>query len=487
MGYEHGIIIGERDTTVESPKKTQDNVQVVIGTAPIHLISNPADAVNKPILINSIDEAKEKIGYNYDFDNYTLCQSIYASLELFKVAPIVLINVLDPEVHSTEVTDGTLEINDGQGTLNVNGVLLDSIVVKSTDGTSTYTKNTDYTASFDNNGYPIIALTANTTIPSDTTSLKVEYKKLDPSKVTKTDIIGGYDSNTGKYTGVELIRQVFPRLGVVPGIISTPGWSHYPEVAAILNAKSQKIGGTFNAHNVLDVDSSTVKKYEDVPAWKNENQYSGERSTVLWPKVKVGRYNLWFSAVQSALMAYTDVQNDDVPFVSPSNKKIPISAAVLADGTEVYLDQQQANYLNGNGIVTVINWNGWRSWGNNTAAYPEKTNPRERFIAVRRVLDWWGNSFILAYFDRIDDPTNTRQIENLVDDENIRANGFIAKGQIVGAKIEYRKDMNSEEDILNGKIRFIQKIGVYSPTEVIENILEFDPTIITNAVLGGEQ
>lgn len=482
--YEHGISILENATSVTPPLKTSAGLQIIVGTAPIHLAEDPTAAVNKPILAYTYDEVVKKLGYSEDFAKYTLCESIYASFKLLGVAPLVFINVLDPTVHKTEVPDGTVPLSNGAGKIDVDDVLLDSVVVKSSDGLTTYVKNTDYTIAFDKNGKPVISVITTGAITSGTTSVKVTYTKLDPSKVTKDEIIGGYDATTGKYTGAELIRQVFPMFGLVPGILLAPGWSHIPEVGLILDAKNRKINGNFNCLTVLDADTSTVKKYEDVPAWKNTNNYTSEKSIVLWPKVKVGDKVLHFSAVQAALIAFTDANNDDVPFVSPSNQRLPISATVLADGTEVFLEQTQANFLNGNGICTAINWNGWKSWGNNTAIYPTSTDPKDRFISVRRVFDWWGNSFIQTYFDKVDDPTNYRLIENVVDSENLRANGFKAKGQIAGASIEFRKELNPITDILNGKITFIQKIGAFTPAENIVNILEFDPTILSTA-LGG--
>ena len=62
--------------------------------------------------------------------------------------------------------------------------------------------------------------------------------------------------------------------------------------------------------------------------------------------------------------AYTDAINDDVPNLSPSNKMAKITGLVLDDGTEVTLDQNQANLLNSQGVITAINVNGWRTWGN---------------------------------------------------------------------------------------------------------------------------
>ena len=54
---------------------------------------------------------------------------------------------------------------------------------------------------------------------------------------------------------------------------------------------------------------------------------------------------------------------------SPSNKLLQIDSAVLADGTVVLLDLQQANYLNSNGIVTALNFiGGYVLWGDESNA-----------------------------------------------------------------------------------------------------------------------
>ena len=58
----------------------------------------------------------------------------------------------------------------------------------------------------------------------------------------------------------------------------------------------------------------------------------------------------------------------------------------LDDGTEVILDQEQANVLNGVGVATAINANGYHLWGNNSCAYPATTDPKDRWFWVRRFL-----------------------------------------------------------------------------------------------------
>ena len=102
-----------------------------------------------------------------------------------------------------------------------------------------------------------------------------------------------------------------------------------------------------------------------------------------------------------------------------------IEYGVLEDGTEVTLDQPQANLLNGQGIITAINDSGWKSWGNNTACYPANTDPKDRWFSVRRFLSWAANSFILTYFSKVDSPANKRLIEAIVDANRTRKD-FVA-------------------------------------------------------------
>lgn len=483
MPYEHGISILENPTSLSPPVETSAGVQVVFGTAPIHLADDPYNVTNKPVLTSSFAEAKKKLGYHEDFKKYTLCQSMDASYRLFGVSPVIFVNVLDPATHKASVTGTSLSLVNGEAELQEDGVLLDTVVVKSSDGTTTYEKDTDYTIAFNDNNYPLITSVDSGSLAADT-DITVDYDKLDPGLVANNDLIGGYDAVNNTYSGIEVISQVYPKLGIVPGILLAPGWTDQPEVAAVLDAKSEKINSNWNALNVLDLDAN--QNYQDIPSWKDTNGYTSKRSIICYPKVKVGEKTYSYSALVGALLGYVDANNDDVPYKSPSNKELPITACVKEDGTELFLDITQANFLNGNGVFTAINLNGWRSWGNNTAAYPGTTDPKDRFIPIRRVFDWWGNTFIQTYFDKVDDPTNYRLIESIVDSENIRGNGFQAKGHIAGAKIEFRPEDNPTTDILNGKIQFIQKISAFPPARQIENVLEFDPTALNNALFGGE-
>lgn len=479
MAYMHGVRIQENPTSVPTPVSNESGVPVIFGTAPINLAADPANATNKLFLCRTFAEAKAAVGYSDDYDNYTLCQAMDAFFKAYGVGPIVLCNVLDPENHK-ETYEETLNVVSGQAVSTKKGVLLSGLTVKS--GETAMVVGTDYTVEFNSDGYVVI-----TVIKDGVTSVSLSGNQIDPAKVLETDIIGSYDASTGAETGLELVRKVYPLFGLTPGLLLAPGWSHIPSVGLALAEKCSSVNGVFKCECVLDIDCSEsgATKYTDVEDVKSESGYAHKHGIALWPMVKYAGKIMYYSAMYAAMTAYTDFNNDSVPNLSPSNRELKISATVLKDGTEVNLDTNQANELNAVGVVTAVNMGGFKSWGNNTSAYPAVTDPKDRWICCRRFFSWWGNSFITTYLEKVDNPANYRLIESIVDSENVRGNSLVSQGKCAGIKMVYNVEDNPIGNVINGKIVFRQYLAPYTPAEDILNVLEFDPSMI-EAALGGE-
>lgn len=552
MGYNHGVYVREQATSLTPPIEGTSGLQVIFGTAPVNMTASPYKSANKPVICNSFAEAVEAFGYSNDFEKYTLCQSIDACFRVFNVAPIVIVNILDPNnaKHVREVDEDFLKLSKGQGIIkeseysykltedtvyrndkfyytkdadgnsysqvtgfetgktvaantyertvesseNAFGVLIDKVVVKSADGSVTYVENTDYVLSFDDDGYVTVVVLENGAIESDDT-IRVAFTALNPDGVTADDIIGGVDVNTGNVKGLECINKVFPMFGYTPGLLLAPGWADDANVIAAMEAKCENINGCFSCNCIVDVGSDTegasktlpvaAKKYSDVKIAKENLGIDSKNTIPCWPCAKVGDKVYAMSALLGALIAYTDASNGDIPYVYPSNKSFGITGICLKDGTDVVIDQEQANLVNSYGVVTAINMNGYKCWGNNTAAYPSTTDPKDRWIAIRRMFTWWANTLVLSYFQKVDDPCNYRLIENIVDSENIRGNSFVARGICAAARVEFIPTENPITDILNGKITFHVYLSPYTPAENIEFVLEFDPQAIQSALEGG--
>ena len=357
----HGVFIVEEATALTVPISGRSSVQVVIGTAPVNMAEDPAAVVNTPILANSAAEAMAALGYSTDMGKgkYTLCQTMYATNNIYQVSPVVYINVLDPARHKKSLEEAQYPVSQMQAIIPVEGVLINGLTVKNADGSTTLALNTDYTAAFNSDGHLVLTLIEGGAGAS-AENLTVSGEQIDPSAVTKTDIVGAYDPLTGKETGAEVIRQVFPKLGIVPGLLLAPGWSQEPEVGIALAAKAANINGVFKAMALLDLDTTKAKKYTDTKKVKVDSGFTSPYCYPLWPCDKVGDLILAKSAVVGALVSYVDASNDDVPSNSPSNTLLGVTGQCLADGTEVTLDQDQGSTVNEYGVTTAINMNGWK-------------------------------------------------------------------------------------------------------------------------------
>lgn len=473
----HGITVNETPTSLLSPVEATAGLPVVFGTAPVNQSKEANVPVNVPILCYSFAEAVGALGYSSDWAKYTLCEFMDSHFRQYALKPVVFVNVLDPAEHVTVVPAAVKPVVNRMTTLAEEGVLLNTVVVKDSTGATIYVKDTDYTLAFNSDGYVIVSLKS--TVPTDTTELSIAYSKLDPGAIDSADIIGGVDPN-GKVTGLELIQEVFPRFGLVPGLILAPGYSSDPVVASVMTAKATSINSVFKALALADIDTNEAKRYTDVPLWKNSNNYVDPMQVPLWPMVKLGDNHYHMSTQLAGVIGATDAANDGIPSVSPSNKIFKGNGLILADGTDVLLGIDQSNYLNSQGIVTGLNFiGGLRAWGNNTAAYPAVTDPKDSIIAIRRMFNWVGNSLVLTYWQKVDNPMNKRLIETVVDSVNIWLNGLTSSGNLLGGRVEFRSEDNPTTSLMAGVVRFKIFLTPPGPAQEIVYDLEYDTSYLS--------
>lgn len=363
---------------------------------------------------------------------------------------------------------------------------MSSIQIKAQAEGTALKLNEDYISSFNSAGKSVITLLS-TGNGYELENIQVSYKYLAPSMVTEEDIIGAYDMETGKETGLELVRRVYPMFHLSPGLILAPGWSQKPNVGAAMQEKCTEINGVFRCECVLDLDTATTGKYSECGTVKKQNGYTDPHAIVLWPELLTGGKHMAFSAAYGAMASYYTATNGDVPYLYPSNRLLNVEGAALADGTEITLDQTQAAYLNGDGVVTAINDGGWRSWGNNTGCYPENTDPKDYRIACRRMFSFVANYFIRQYQSRLDASINRRTIDDIVNSFNIWGNSLVSQGMCAGLRMEYAESENDNESLLNGHVKVRIYLAPYTPLEYILASEEFDMTALQASIVGGEE
>lgn len=477
MVYKHGITTSEIPTSI-TPSATSASVPIVFGTAPINLSklnNKEKPPINVPVMCFTYSEAVEAFGYSDDW-KFTLSESIKAYFDLFATSPLILVNVLDPAKHKKSVPDQTIPMSDGLATIKDQGVLKESVKVKK-DAT-TFKEGKDYVLDFNGSGELVIQRLSNGSIPANTKELTASYDKLDPTAVKSADIIGGIDRK-GRATGLELLNQVFPRFRMVPGMVLAPGFSSDPTVAAAMTAKARNINGTFKCMALTDVPANM--NYTDVPKWTTDNNYTSPGQINCYPKLTLGDKQYHMSTQLAGVMCVTDAANGSVPYMSPSNHDYKADGAALDDGTEFFLGPDQARFLNGNGIVTALNFiGGWKAWGNRTAVYPSTTDPKDSFIPVRRMMDWIQNTVILTYWQYLDAPITKRMVQAVTDSLNLWMNGLQSQGYILGGRVAFNESENSKVDLMDGKVRFHIYVTPPSPAEEMSFVVEYDANYLSS-------
>jgi len=295
---------------------------------------------------------------------------------------------------------------------------------------------------------------------------KDDSGKPDVSKVTASDVVGGVDAATGKRKGLECIEEVWTKYGKVVGIITAPGFSHDSTVYNAMIAKAENLSGHFRAVAYIDAPAD-AETLADINAFKSS--IGSPYAYVLAPPVKYGDEAHYLSLHAAGLTAKVDAQNGGVPYESPSNKELRIS------GPSRIFTIDEANYLNSRGITTVFRFStGWKLWGDRTAAFPENTDVKDTFISCRRMANWIENNLIVNTWQKVDNPTNKRLIESIVDTWNIALGGLVGRGALLEAKVHFLEEDNPLTSLMDGKITFRVSYTPVTPAETIEFVTVVD-------------
>lgn len=372
--------------------------------------------------------------------------------------------------------------------LKVEGVLLDTVSMTTADGKE-LANDENYIIAFDRNGHPQINAVSGI---AENAELIINYTKLAPDQVDIFDIIGGYNAVTGRNEGLELVNDIFPLFRLVPGQLLAPGFSSNSIVAAVMETRAGNINGHFKCITLCDMPTMienaqgelATHRFTDVPRYKKLNNFVSTRQLNLYPMLDLGGLHFYYSTQMAGLIGRTDADNSQTPYRSPSNRNLNINGLIYENGEEILLNNDQANFLNGQGIIAAINFaNGWVAWGNRTGAFPGTTDPKDAFISIRRMFDWISNTLVLTYWSDVSSPITRRFIDMVVDSVNIWLNGLAAREFILGGRIEFIGEYNPITDLMDGIVRFKIYVTPPGPAREIEFILEYDPEYL-NGLFG---
>jgi phage tail sheath protein FI len=460
--YLHGVetIIIEKGARPITGVKTA--VIGLIGIAPMLDVASGDRTVNEPVVIRNPVDAAKYFGTNRT--GFTIPAALDAIFDQGNGPICIVVNTINPASDVTDVLAeaGTFGTDD---TITLAHPQVSAVVVKSSDGNTTYDVGTHYTVDAANG-----VITRVATIAAGAT-VSVAYSWLDPSKVTASDIIGAVDVD-GNRSGLQVLIGTYNLFGYVAKMIIAPGYCTQEAVSVEMIAVADRL----RAMALIDAPVGTTVSEAIAgrgPSGEINFYTSSKRAILCYPHVK--RYD---SATETEVLeplsqrlagviAAKDIEKGY--WWSPSNTEIkgitgmeiPITALINDSTTE-------ANALNEVGIVTLFNsfGTGIRTWGNRSAAFPTNTSP-VNFINVQRTADILHESIEYAMLQFLDMPISQAVIDSIRESVNGFIRTLVMRGALIDGACTYDSAKNPVTELAAGHLTFDLEFMPPTPAERI--------------------
>lgn len=469
--FTHGTRVKEQETKLKMFLSAKMPT-VIIGTAAIN--QGDIECVNKPILIQNSKDAAKYFGGTNNIPGFTINEALYLAFNVYGVAPIIAINVLDPSKHKTEGTEEALVLVDRKVKLKEYGILNNSKLIVKNNSISTPLEKEKYTVNYDNDGKLVVTVSE---IEKSVTSIDVSYEYLDTKKVTEDDVIGKIDPQSLEASGMENIKNIFPTYAMIPSCVIAPDFAT-EKIKAALFAKSNIINDKWGSISIPEIPNTT--KYGEMLEFKKSKNYIESSQLINFGVPYLGDQQFHMSTCAALLMQSVDAKNDGVPYESPSNKNCRMEGIGYFESEKfkkINLDETEANLLNENGISTIIRQpNGTVFWGNRTSVFQPggNTDPKDVWIPIKRMFKYIGNTIMLNNINEVDKPMTPSQCKSIETNINVWLSSLVAEGKLLGGRVEFRPEENPEQEMIAGKYKWHVFLGAVLPGETLEFILEYD-------------
>jgi len=451
--YLHGIETIEVERGPRAVRVVKSAVIALVGTAPV-------GPVNTLTLCQTITDDAQ---FGPELPGFGIPEAL-DGIHAFGAGTVLVVNVLNPAVHKDTVSGESAQfgINDR---LQLTNPALQSLTLKSADGSLTYTEGTDYTVDLVRGRLTRIP---GGTIPASA-NVQASYSYADPSKVTAADIIGAVDA-LGQRSGLKLLSDSYNLFGFFPKILLSPGFSTNNAVSAELIAQA----GQLQAIAYIDAPIGTTPAQAlsgRGPSGSINFNTSSERVRLCYPHVKVydpatDSEKLQPLSIRAAGLR-ARVDDERGYWWSSSNNEligvIGLERNLIARVDDPY---SEVNLLNENGITTVFNsfGTGLRLWGNRTAAWPSVTHMKN-FENVRRTKDIVDESIRYSSLQFVDRPITGALIESIVETVNQFLRKLIGDEALIGGECWYDPARNPQTQIELGQLLFNYKLTPPLPFE----------------------
>ena len=267
----------------------------------------------------------------------------------------------------------------------------------------------------------------------------VAHEEVTAEEVTIENVIGGTDAG-GNYTGVHSFLVSKSKLGIAPRILIAPEFC-LEEVVTEMIPIAERLRAIIVADCPMETDAAAIAF---------ATTCASQRVYAIYPQlINTKNETVAASPYVAGVIARTDKEQGF--WCSPSNKVVN-GMVGLSKPVDFTLGDSacKANYLNENGIATIVNQDGYRLWGNRTTS--DVAN--YKFLCVRRTADIISDSILRAHLWAVD----RNIVKNYLTDVTESVNAFLASlkshGAILQGKCFANKELNTAANIAEGKVYF---------------------------------
>ena len=419
LPYRHGIRIVREPGTPRPLRLGDAGVIGAVGTAP----SGPVDT---PTLVRTEAEAAA-------FGSGLGSLPPFLSAILSKAAAkIVVINRLDPATHKVAVAEADHTFG-ADATLFLHTNIRD-VVVKSSDGATTYDAGDDYTV---DEASGVVTRHVGGDIAAGAT-VKIKYDRLDASQVTDADLAGTSANGDGAHA-----LPGAGASGAVPKLLCAPGASHdAANVRPALLAAAESLLGIA----ILEGPDTT-----DAAAIADAATLSDKRAFLVDPSIIVPSGDTTANIPASAAGCLGFLAGDDPDagggaWRSPSNKRLPGVLGTRRDIGISISGPSAANDLNAANVNTVVNLRGWRLWGGRTCS----ADGQFRQVNVVRTDDLIQEAIVDGHLEAVDAGIERDYLQFVADRVSATLRRMRQDGAIIDGKCWVDPDRNTPESIAAG-------------------------------------
>ena len=337
--------------------------------------------------------------------------------------------------------------------------------------TATLVAGTDYTLDAENG---VLTRLLSGKIIRKATITATSYNRVDASGITATDIVGTVGSPN---TGAKAIADIKETLKVNPLLYIAPDWTYARNQGGGYNIVVNELLTHADVNGAIVVTNTPNTTKEDAVTYAQENLSKRLYACKSWQRKTIDGTVLVrpTAAAIAGLIAGVDARTANVG-TSPSNQLfVGIEAIDKPDSHQVAISggagaNTDTNFLNINGVATILNFDGgFRLFGNKSTT---DENTQEKFLKVQRVVDLVTRRELPKALTWAIDNNITTDYELEVSNfmkrrlENLEGRGILLTG--FSNAYAASADINTPEAKLNGEIYFDIEFAVSSPAEQIK-------------------